>query len=72
VDWFDYSGIREQADAAPDRVISGGGSEPFLIYKQLRGEGGGYIIAPCHNIQVVGPPENGVAMYQTGYEESWA
>jgi len=31
------------------------------------GAGGGYILAPCHNIQAVSPPENIVAMYETGY-----
>jgi uroporphyrinogen decarboxylase len=36
---------------------------------QILGAGGGYILGPCHNIQVVGPPENVVAMYETGYEE---
>ena len=35
---------------------------------ELLGAGGGYILAPCHNIQVISPPENIVAMYQTGYE----
>jgi uroporphyrinogen decarboxylase len=38
---------------------------------RLLGAGGGYILAPCHNIQVVGPPENVVAMYEEGYEEGW-
>ena len=38
VDWFDYAGIPEQIEAAGERVIAGGGSEPFLIYKHLRGE----------------------------------
>ncbi len=37
----------------------------------ILGEGGGYIIAPCHNIQAVSPAENIVAMYETGYEEGW-
>ena len=37
----------------------------------ILGEGGGYILAPCHNIQAVSPPENIVAMYQTGYENGW-
>ena len=36
---------------------------------RLLGADGGYLLAPCHNIQVVGPPENVVAMYETGYEE---
>ncbi len=31
----------------------------------------GYILAPCHNIQAVSPPENVVAMYETCYEHGW-
>ena len=38
---------------------------------RILGAGGGYILAPCHNIQSVTPPENIVAMYKTGYEEGW-
>jgi uroporphyrinogen decarboxylase len=38
----------------------------------ILGEGGGYILAPCHNIQPVSPPENVVAMYQAGYEMGWS
>jgi uroporphyrinogen decarboxylase len=38
---------------------------------RILGAGGGYILAPCHNIQVVGPAENVVAMYETGYEYGW-
>jgi uroporphyrinogen decarboxylase len=38
---------------------------------RILGEGGGYILCPCHNIQAVGPPENVVAMYETGYEYGW-
>ena len=38
---------------------------------RILGEGGGYILAPCHNIQAVSPPENVVAMYETGYEHGW-
>lgn len=34
---------------------------------EILGKGGGYILAPCHNIQAVSPPENIVAMYETGY-----
>ncbi|MBN2446499.1 MAG: uroporphyrinogen-III decarboxylase-like protein, partial [Phycisphaerae bacterium] len=33
----------------------------------ILGAGGGYILAPCHNIQAVSPPENIVALYETGY-----
>ncbi len=35
---------------------------------RLLGKGGGYILAPCHNIQAVSPPENIVTMYETAYE----
>ena len=37
---------------------------------QILGDGGGYILAPCHNIQAISPPENIVAMYETAYEHS--
>jgi uroporphyrinogen decarboxylase len=35
---------------------------------EVLGNGGGYILAPCHNIQAISPPENVVAMYEAGYE----
>ena len=35
---------------------------------EILGKGGGYILAPCHNIQVVSPAENIVAMYEAAYE----
>ena len=38
---------------------------------RILGEGGGYILAPCHNIQPLTPPENVVAMYQTGLDYGW-
>jgi uroporphyrinogen decarboxylase len=38
VDWFDYSVIPKQIEGKEDYPISGGGSEPFLIYKSLRGQ----------------------------------
>jgi uroporphyrinogen decarboxylase len=38
---------------------------------RILGAGGGYILAPCHNIQAVSPPENIVAMYDTAYENGW-
>ncbi|MCX7806369.1 MAG: uroporphyrinogen-III decarboxylase-like protein, partial [Planctomycetota bacterium] len=38
---------------------------------RILGAGGGYILAPCHNIQAVTPPGNVVAMYETGYEYGW-
>ncbi len=33
-----------------------------------RGSDGGYILAPCHNIQAISPPENIVAMYEAGFD----
>jgi len=38
---------------------------------EILGAGGGYIIAPCHNIHAVSPPENIVALYEAGYEYGW-
>ena len=35
---------------------------------RILGHRGGYILAPCHNIQSISPPENIVAMYDAGYE----
>lgn len=54
---------------------------PFATVEEVRqevidnyrilGDGGGYILAPCHNIQSVGPVENIIAMYEAGYEYGW-
>ena len=38
---------------------------------RILGANGGYILAPCHNLQSVSPVENIVAMYETGYEEGF-
>lgn len=38
---------------------------------EIMGAGGGYILAPCHNIQPITPLENILAMYETGYAEGW-
>lgn len=69
-----------------DRLCFHGGIEnqgilPFGTAEQVReevrhcigtlGRGGGYILAPCHNIQAVTPVENILAMYETAYEEGW-
>ena len=69
-----------------DKLIFHGGVDnqytlPFGTVEEVRqevidnyrilGEGGGYILAPCHNIQSVGPAENVVAMYETGYGYGW-
>jgi uroporphyrinogen decarboxylase len=38
---------------------------------RILGAGGGYILAPCHNIQAITPVENVLAMYETVYENGW-
>jgi uroporphyrinogen decarboxylase len=37
-DWYDHSGIPAQLDGWEEYPVHGGGSEPFLIYKSLRGD----------------------------------
>jgi uroporphyrinogen decarboxylase len=39
-----------------------------LYNLEVLGEGGGYILAPCHNIQPVTPVENIITMYETAFE----
>ena len=39
---------------------------------RILGAGGGFILAPCHNIQPLTPVENVVAMYETGFHEGGA
>ena len=42
--------------------------EEEVIYNlEVLGKGGGYILAPCHNIQAITPIENILALYETGY-----
>jgi uroporphyrinogen decarboxylase len=43
------------------------------VFDNLRilGAGGGYILAPCHNIQANTAAENIIAIYETGYENGW-
>jgi uroporphyrinogen decarboxylase len=36
-DWFDFSDVRTKLAGAGDRVVRGGGYEPFLLYCQMRG-----------------------------------
>jgi len=38
---------------------------------RVLGAGGGYILAPCHNLQAITPVENILALYETGYVEGW-
>ena len=38
---------------------------------RILGKGGGYVLAPCHNIQAVSAVESIVAMYETCYENGW-
>jgi uroporphyrinogen decarboxylase len=80
---MDRAGLKQ---AFGDRIIFHGAVDnqytlPFGSVVEVRqevldnlailGVGGGYILAPCHNIQPVSPPENVVAMYQTCYEQGW-
>lgn len=36
-DWFDFSQVKAKLSGAGDRVVQGGGYEPFLLYCQMRG-----------------------------------
>ncbi len=69
-----------------DRIAFHGGVDnqytlPFGTVEEVRqevqdnidifGAGGSYILAPCHNIQPVSPPENTVALFEAGYEYGW-
>ena len=38
---------------------------------RILGAGGGFILGPCHNIQVITPPAHVVALYDTAYENGW-
>jgi uroporphyrinogen decarboxylase len=38
---------------------------------RILGDAGGFILAPCHNIQPITPVANILAMYETGYEMGW-
>jgi len=43
--------------------------EEVLYNYEVFGKHNAYIMGPCHNIQPVGPVENVIAMYETGYNE---
>ena len=80
---MDREGLKR--DFGDDVVFHGGvdnqNTLPFGTVHEVRqevadnipmlGDGGGYILAPCHNIQTVSPPENVVAMYEAGLEYGW-
>lgn len=38
---------------------------------RILGEGGGFVLGPCHNIQPITPPEYVVAMYEEAYAIGW-
>lgn len=42
-DWWDYTDLPQQVAAWPGYPVQGGGSEPFLIYKNLRGDAQAYL-----------------------------
>ncbi|MGQ9631271.1 MAG: uroporphyrinogen decarboxylase family protein [bacterium] len=64
-----HGGVDNQYTLAFGKVMEV--RQEVLDNLRILGEGGGYILAPCHNIQAVSPPENIVAMYETGYENGW-
>ena len=80
---MDRAGLKR--DFGADLVFHGGVDNqrvlPFGAVDDVReevhenystlGAGGGCILCPCHNIQAVTPPENIVALYETGYAEGW-
>jgi uroporphyrinogen decarboxylase len=84
IQWRSRGMAREELKASfGDQIIFHGAVDnqytlPFGSVSEVRqevednlrilGAGGGYILAPCHNIQPVTPPENVMAMYETGYE----
>ena len=39
--------------------------------ENIRLLGPGLLLGPCHNIQVISPPENVIAYYEAAYEASW-
>jgi uroporphyrinogen decarboxylase len=45
--------------------------EEVLDNLRILGAGGGYVLAPCHNMQAITPVEQVVAMYAAGYEAGW-
>ncbi len=45
--------------------------EEVLANIEILGRDGGYILAPCHNIQPNTPPENVAALYETGLANGW-
>jgi uroporphyrinogen decarboxylase len=51
---------------SPDEV-----RQQVLENFHILGAGGGYILAPCHNLQAITPVENILTMYETGYAEGW-
>jgi uroporphyrinogen decarboxylase len=80
---MDRAGIK--ADFG-DRIVLHGGVDnqqtlPFGSAEDVReevvenirvmGDGGGYILAPCHNIQAITPMENIVAMYDEAHISGW-
>jgi uroporphyrinogen decarboxylase len=47
-DWWDYSGISDQIKGFEDYPVKGGGSEPFLVYKDLRGHEQAFVDLATH------------------------
>lgn len=64
-----HGGVDNQYTLAKGTVEEVG--QEVLDNLAILGRDGGYILAPCHNIQAVSAPENIVEMYRTGYENGW-
>jgi uroporphyrinogen decarboxylase len=76
---------RLKAEFGPHVVLHGGMDNqytlPFGTVDEVKrevednlrilGDGGGYILATCHNVQANTPPENVVAMFETARELGW-
>ncbi len=64
-----YGGVDNQ-ETLPFGSIEDVEQEVLENIRQL-GAGGGYILAPCHNLQPNTPVENIISMYETAYNEGW-
>lgn len=65
-----FHGAVDNQDVLPHGSVEDVRREVRDCMSQL-GAGGGYILAPCHNLQPVTPTENIVAMYETAWAEGW-
>lgn len=69
--WLIFHGGVDNQQTLPFGTVEDVRNEVLENLRILGGGGQGYILGPCHNIQVVTPPENIVALYEAGYEHGW-